>query len=77
MKVILSHPGGMVPYAAYRIAVTTSPQNVADGFVQLRRFYYDTALSGSPAALPSLLATAAPDHVFACGNACSGSARPI
>jgi predicted TIM-barrel fold metal-dependent hydrolase len=64
LKLILSHAGGMVPYAAYRIAVTTSPSGVADGLAQLRRFYFDTALSGSPAALPSLLAFAAPDHVL-------------
>jgi len=30
---------------------------------QLRNFYFDTALSSSPAALPSLLAFAKPDHV--------------
>ena len=64
LRVILSHAGGMVPYASHRIAVTTSPRNVADGLAQLRRFYFDTALSGSPAALPSLLAFAAPDHVL-------------
>jgi predicted TIM-barrel fold metal-dependent hydrolase len=30
----------------------------------LKRFYFDIALSGSPTALPSLLAFAAPDHVL-------------
>ena len=64
MKVILSHAGGMVPYAAYRIAVTVSQTNAAAGLAQLRRLYFDTALSGSPAALPSLLAFAEPDHVL-------------
>ena len=66
IKVILSHAGGFVPYASHRIAITTATANanVADGLAQLRRFYYDTALSGSPAALPSLLATAAPDHIL-------------
>jgi len=29
----------------------------------LRQFYYDTALSASPAALPSLLEVADPDHI--------------
>ncbi|MFJ9369535.1 amidohydrolase family protein [Nocardia sp. NPDC101769] len=29
----------------------------------LKRFYYDVALSASPAALPSLLAVAEPDHI--------------
>jgi len=63
LKVILSHAGGMVPYVAYRIATTTS-RDVADGLAQLRQFYFDIALSASPAALPSLLAFAAPDHVL-------------
>jgi hypothetical protein len=35
--------------------------NVLDDF---RSFYFDTALSASPAALPSLLAFAKPDHVL-------------
>ena len=48
IKVILSHAGGFVPYASHRIAITTSTSNVADGLAQLRRFYYDIALSGSP-----------------------------
>ena len=64
IKMILSHAGGFVPYAAHRIAVTMSPKAVSDGLATLKRFYFDTALSGSPAALPSLLAFAAPDHVL-------------
>jgi hypothetical protein len=45
------------------ITATTQrpPFEVLDDF---RRFYFDTALSGSPAALPSLLAFAAPGHVL-------------
>jgi predicted TIM-barrel fold metal-dependent hydrolase len=64
INVILSHAGGFVPYAAHRIAVTTSPNDVSGGLAQLKRFYYDIALSSSPTALPSLLAFAAPDHVL-------------
>jgi predicted TIM-barrel fold metal-dependent hydrolase len=65
LKVILAHAGGFVPYAAYRISAATSPSgNPLDGIAQLKRFYFDTALSGSPTALPSLLAFAEPDHVF-------------
>ena len=64
IKVILSHAGGFVPYAAHRIAVTTSPTGVRGALAQLKNFYYDTALSSSPAALPSLLAFAEPDHVL-------------
>ncbi len=67
LKVILSHAGGFVPYAAYRIAVTgaASPRrDFADGLAQLQKFYFDIALSGSPSALPSLMALAKPDHVL-------------
>ena len=65
MKVILSHAGGFVPYAAYRIAVAASlKRNFTEGVAQLQKFYFDIALSGSPTALPSLLAFAQPDHIF-------------
>jgi predicted TIM-barrel fold metal-dependent hydrolase len=65
LRIILAHAGGIVPYAAYRISAATSPAgNPQDGIAQLKRFYFDTALSGSPTVLPSLLAFAAPDHVL-------------
>jgi len=65
LKIILSHAGGFVPYAAYRIASFASPRrDLTDGLALLKRFYFDIALSGSPTALPSLLALAAPDHVL-------------
>jgi 6-methylsalicylate decarboxylase len=65
LKFILSHAGGIVPYAAYRFSAASSPSgNPLDGIAQLKRFYFDTALSGSPTALPSLLAFAEPDHVL-------------
>jgi predicted TIM-barrel fold metal-dependent hydrolase len=65
LRVILSHAGGFVPYAAYRIALAASPKgNPADGLAQLQKFWFDTALSGSPTALPSLLAFAKPGHVL-------------
>src|SRR5262249_51602262 len=67
LKIILSHAGGFLPYASHRIAAAM----VAEGGVSpveiledLRSFYFDTALSGSPAALPSLLAFAKPGHVL-------------
>ncbi len=64
-KVILSHAGGFVPYAAYRIAGAASPKrDFADGLAQLQKFYLDLALSGSPTVLPSLMAFAKPDHVL-------------
>ncbi|MEU1628158.1 amidohydrolase family protein [Streptomyces sp. NPDC020096] len=68
LKVILSHAGGFLPYVAHRVAVAATlarPELTADGILaDLRRFYFDTALSGSPTALPSLLAFAAPGHVL-------------
>lgn len=65
VRIILSHAGGFVPFAAERIARTCSAHNdYAHGIERLRRFYYDTALSSSHYALPALLAFAQPDHVF-------------
>jgi 6-methylsalicylate decarboxylase len=65
LKIILAHAGGFVPYAAYRMSAAASPSgNPFDGIAQLKRFYFDTALSGSPTALPSLLAFAEPEHVL-------------
>lgn len=65
LKVILSHAGGFVPYAAYRICGTASPKReFADGLAQLRKFYFDIAISSTPTALPSLMALADPTHVL-------------
>jgi predicted TIM-barrel fold metal-dependent hydrolase len=67
LRIILSHAGGFVPYASHRMAIAIAGElgptleNVLDDF---RSFYFDTALSGSPAALPSLLAFAKPNHVL-------------
>ena len=66
IRFILSHGGGFVPYAAYRLAMGIvgdtgrDPFEVLDDFAG---FYFDTALSSSAAALPSLLAFAKPGHV--------------
>jgi predicted TIM-barrel fold metal-dependent hydrolase len=71
VKILLSHAGGFVPYAAYRLSAGASPTgNPLDGIARLKRFYFDVALSGSPTALPSLLAFAAP------GRVCFGSDFP-
>lgn len=65
VRMILSHAGGFVPYAAMRLSQAASPTgNPVDGLDLLGRFYFDTALSGSPFALPSLLAFARPGHVL-------------
>ncbi|MER6209282.1 amidohydrolase family protein [Streptomyces sp. NPDC001642] len=67
IRFVLSHAGGLVPYASHRMAVAIagdtgrSPLGVLDDF---RGFYYDTALSSSPAALPTLLAFARPGHIL-------------
>ena len=63
---ILSHGGGFVPYASYRMAVAitndtgASPADTLDDFAS---FHFDTALSSSAAALPTLLAFAKPGHI--------------
>lgn len=66
IRFILSHAGGFLPYASHRMAVALasdlgrSPLDILDDF---RGFYFDTALSSSPAALPTLPAFARPGHV--------------
>ncbi|MFB7873711.1 amidohydrolase family protein [Nocardia sp. NPDC056064] len=78
IKFILAHAGGFVPYIAYRIMlamlndknkiqqaleVLDSDRQIPKELTVLKQFYYDTALSASPAALPSLLQVADPDHI--------------
>lgn len=65
VRIILSHGGGFVPYAAERIArVCSAYDDYQHGIERLRRFYFDTALSSSHYALPALLAFAPHDHIF-------------
>ncbi|MFD8460219.1 amidohydrolase family protein [Streptomyces antimycoticus] len=68
LRVILSHGGGFLPYAAYRFSGLASTvdreRNAEDLLRDLKRFYFDTALSASPSALPALLAFAEPGHVL-------------
>jgi len=66
IKFILSHAGGFVPYASHRMALaimSETGRSVADILDDFASFYFDTALSASAAALPSLLAFAQPGHV--------------
>ncbi len=70
IRMILSHAGGFVPYAAYRIANLTGANPLSPtGSTQdevlegLADFYFDTALSASPTSLPSLTTFAKPDHI--------------
>jgi predicted TIM-barrel fold metal-dependent hydrolase len=67
LKIILSHAGGFVPYASHRLALAISAQtqrSPLDVLEDFRRFYFDTAISSSHVALPSLLAFAKPGRVL-------------
>lgn len=64
IRFLLAHAGGFVPFAAGRLAAAASPRgNPIEGFRLLRRFWFDTASSGTPYALPSLLRFAAKGRV--------------
>ncbi len=63
LRIILSHAGGFMPYAAGRMAPFAGAGNLDLGAERLRRFYFDIALS-SPTALPSLFALADPSRVL-------------
>lgn len=66
IRFILSHAGGFVPYASHRMAVSIMSDTGRDSHECLEdfaSFYFDTALSSSAAALPTLLAFAKPGHI--------------
>ncbi len=66
IKFILSHAGGFVPYASHRLAVSImgdTGRSLTDSLDDFASFYFDTALSSSAAALPSLVAFAQPGHI--------------
>jgi len=66
IRFILSHAGGFVPYASHRMAVAITADTArswADSIDDFSSFYFDTALSSSAAALPTLLAFAKPGHI--------------
>jgi predicted TIM-barrel fold metal-dependent hydrolase len=66
IRFILSHGGGFVPYASHRMSLPISVdtgRSVADILDEFATFYFDTALSSSPAALPTLLTFAHPGHI--------------
>src|SRR5271157_1462578 len=57
---------GFVPYASHRMAVSimgVTGRSLADSLDDFSSFYFDTALSSSAAALPTLLAFARPGHI--------------
>jgi 6-methylsalicylate decarboxylase len=67
VRIILSHGGGFLPYAANRILAAgaegwgPSPEAFRRA---LRRFYYDTALPTSPNSIRTLTAVADPAHIL-------------
>lgn len=66
---ILSHAGGTLPMLAHRISLfdkkTKQRENYPLGALHyIRRFWFDTALSGDRAPLDALLAFADPDRVL-------------
>lgn len=66
IKFILSHAGGFVPYASHRMAIgilSDTGRSLTDTLDDFAGFYFDTALSSTAAALPSLIAFAKPGHV--------------
>ena len=68
-RIILAHAGGFVPYASHRFAELArifrpDAAKPADILASFRSFYFDTALSSSPAALPSLKAFAENRHIL-------------
>jgi 6-methylsalicylate decarboxylase len=69
VKIILSHAGGFLPYAAHRFAelasaVRTNVPAAADLLESFRSFYFDTALSSSPASLLALQGFARQGHIL-------------
>ena len=67
VSIILSHGGGFLPYMAARAESQGRQGEFVDPAAvrrALRRFYYDTALPTSPAAMPSLLTVAGPSQVL-------------
>ena len=66
IRFILGHAGGFVPYASHRMAVaimSDTGRSPADSLDEFSSFYFDTALSSSAAALPTLLAFAKAGHI--------------
>ena len=81
VRVILAHGCGFLPYAAHRFAEQASEavqpaRSVEDYLADMRRFLFDTALCAGPAAMPSLLAFAAPGQVLF-GSDFPFASRPV
>src|ERR1700737_2804816 len=68
-RVILAHAGGFLPYASHRFAELArvfrpDAASPADILASFQRFYFDTALSSGPAAMPSLKAFAGSGRIL-------------
>ena len=68
-RIILAHAGGFLPYASHRFAELArvfrpDAAKPADILASFQRFYFDTALSSGPAALPSLKAFAGSGRIL-------------
>lgn len=71
----LAHAGGTLPFLSHRVGVGSQtvigqlwPEDLPKPSVldienQISRFYYDTALSASPAAMAGVLAVSSRDHI--------------
>ncbi|MEU2093088.1 amidohydrolase family protein [Nocardia beijingensis] len=71
----LAHAGGTLPFLSHRVGVASQTvigdlwpddlpkPSVLDIGNQISRFYYDTALSASPAAMAAVLAVTGRDHI--------------
>ncbi|MFE3188269.1 amidohydrolase family protein [Nocardia sp. NPDC059240] len=71
----LAHAGGTVPFLSHRISLASQSvlgqlwpddlpkPSILDTRNQISRFYYDTALSGSAAAMASVLQVTGRDHI--------------
>ena len=69
LRMILSHAGGFLPFAAHRIASLTPGAGghvvTREDFLRdLRGFWFDTALSANGPTLAALLAFAAPERIL-------------
>jgi aminocarboxymuconate-semialdehyde decarboxylase len=69
VRIILAHAGGFLPYASHRIAQLArvfrpDAEDAPRILAKFERFYFDTALSAGPAALPTLKAFAGSEHIL-------------
>lgn len=69
IRFVLSHAGGALPFLAHRVAVfdrlTSFRENYPEGaLAHVRRFWFDTALSGDPVPLAALREVADPSRIL-------------